>query len=205
MGNTMGIDMGNTFNLFAVIAPLDQELLNTSSQAPRGTNDGVCDEVFSSSATSSKRIPGLTRAEKVLPMSVLKVLPMCVPRAVGTTVELSMTGMFQPQRFNMSHNSRRWTPATVWILQKMVWIIEIFGQSPRFSLAETKISPALRFMEIAFWAVFAGISHSAGVQRSDLWVKLNRWGFLRWAVIYYKDTAPTELAPAALPVARKDP
>ena len=83
MGNTMGIDMGNTFNLFAVIAPLDQELLNTSSQAPRGTNDGVCDEVFSSSATSSKRIPGLTRAEKVLPMSVLKVLPMCVPRAVG--------------------------------------------------------------------------------------------------------------------------
>ena len=81
MGNTMGIDMGNTFSLFAVIAPLDQELLNTSSQAPRGTNDGVCDEVFSSSATSSKRIPGLTRAEKVLPMSVLKVLPMCVPRA----------------------------------------------------------------------------------------------------------------------------
>src|SRR5881397_1991814 len=73
----------------------------------------------------------------------------------------------------MSHNSRRWTPATVWILQKMVWIIEIFGQSPRFSLAETKISPALRFMEMAFWAVFAGISHSAGVQRSDLWVKLN--------------------------------
>src|SRR5438034_7752908 len=76
----------------------------------------------------------------------------------------------------MSHNSRRWTPATVWILQKMVWIIEIFGQSPRFSLAETKISPALRFMEIAFWAVFAGISHSAGVQRSDLWVKLNQRG-----------------------------
>ena len=105
----------------------------------------------------------------------------------------------------MSHNSRRWTPATVWILQKMVWIIEIFGQSPRFSLAETKISPALRFMEIAFWAVFAGISHSAGVQRSDLWVKLNRWGFLRWAVIYYKDTAPTELAPRRFRLVRKDP
>ena len=81
-----------------------------------------------------------------------------------------------PRWFNMSHNSRRWTPATVWILQKMVWIIEIFGQSPRFSLAETKISPALRFMEMAFWAVFAGISHSAGVQRSDLWVKLNQRG-----------------------------
>ena len=105
----------------------------------------------------------------------------------------------------MSHNSRRWTPATVWILQKMVWIIEIFGQSPRFSLAETKISPALRFMEIAFWAVFAGISHSAGVQRSDLWVKLNRWGFLRLAVIYYKYAAPTELVPPRLCLVKKNP
>ena len=133
-----------------------------------------------------------------------------------------------PRWFNMSHNSHRWTPATVWILQKMVWIIEIFGQSPRFSLAETKISPALRFMEIAFWAVFAGISHSAGVQRSDLWVKLNqrggifivselqnvsklrrsgiepngppRWGFLRLVVIYDQHAAPTELVhgPSAL-------
>ena len=55
-----------------------------------------------------------------------------------------------PRRFNMSHNSRRWTPATVWILQKMVWIIEIFWAVRSLLVGRNEVFPVLRFMEIAF-------------------------------------------------------
>ena len=82
MGNTLGTHMGNTFGILRCDFECEQELMHTLSQAPKGQKYGVCDEGCSSSVIPEKR--GLSRAdaEKVLPMSMPRVLPMCVPHAV---------------------------------------------------------------------------------------------------------------------------
>jgi len=74
--------MGNTSIVCREISPVPQELLHTSSQAPKGPIDGVCDEVCSSSASRKKCVAGRRRAQKVLPMSMRIVLPMSMRRAV---------------------------------------------------------------------------------------------------------------------------
>ena len=82
MGNTLSTHMGNTSIVCREISPVPQELLHTSSQAPKGPIDGVCDEVCSSSASRKKCVAGRRRAQKVLPMSMRIVLPMSMRRAV---------------------------------------------------------------------------------------------------------------------------
>ena len=76
MGNTMRIDMGNTF--CALRRPAthflrEAELLHTSSQTPSIGPLGACDEVCSSSCGTGEIS---LQTIEVLPMCVLKVLPM---------------------------------------------------------------------------------------------------------------------------------
>ena len=93
MGNTMRIDMGNTF--CALRRPAthflrEAELLHTSSQTPSIGPLGACDEVCSSSCGTGEIS---LQTIEVLPMCVLKVLPMSMrathpaplPRGEGVT------------------------------------------------------------------------------------------------------------------------
>ncbi len=97
MGNTLSTHMGNTSIVCREISPVPQELLHTSSQAPKGPIDGVCDEVCSSSASRKKCVAGPCRAQKVLPMSMPTVLPMSMPGAVrGKGLACRLRLSFQP-------------------------------------------------------------------------------------------------------------
>ena len=97
MGNTLSTHMGNTSIVCREISPVPQELLHTSSQAPKGPIDGVCDEVCSSSASRKKCVAGRRRAQKVLPMSMRIVLPMSMRRAVrGKGLVCRLRLSFQP-------------------------------------------------------------------------------------------------------------
>ena len=82
MGNTMRIDMGNTF--CALRRPAthflrEAELLHTSSQTPSIGPLGACDEVCSSSCGTGEIS---LQTIEVLPMCVLKVLPMSMRATV---------------------------------------------------------------------------------------------------------------------------
>ena len=74
--------MGNTFNVFKVFILMMREWRYTSTQAPKGKKYGVCVEVYRHSVGRRNGAFPFDGLRNVLPMCVLKVLPMCVPTAV---------------------------------------------------------------------------------------------------------------------------